>query len=78
LRQEPAVGAPETERAIGLSLDLIALFVNSAMVPTTEQGEIREDCSAAVRPVTDVMTLAERQPAAREATAVIAMLKRAP
>jgi len=41
-RQVLAVRSSESERAVGQSLDLLALFVNSAMVPATEQGEVRE------------------------------------
>jgi hypothetical protein len=41
LGQKPAVWAAEPEFAIGLSIDLEALFVNGAMVPAAEQGEIR-------------------------------------
>jgi hypothetical protein len=35
LEQGTAVGPPESERAIGLSIDLIALFVDRAVVPAT-------------------------------------------
>jgi len=45
--------------AVGPSLDLIALFVDGAMMPTTEHREIRERRGASVSPVADVMTLAE-------------------
>ena len=40
--QRPAVRSPELERAVGLSLDLIALLVHRAVVPATEQREVRE------------------------------------
>src|SRR5882724_974532 len=46
-------------------------------MPTTQHREIRQRRRAAGGPVTDVVTLAERASAAREAAAVIAMLKRA-
>ena len=39
--QGPAVGPPEPERAVGLPIDLITLLVYRAMVPATEQGEVR-------------------------------------
>src|SRR5437667_442334 len=42
LGQRPAVRAAEPQLAVGLSIDLVALLVNGAVVPTTEQGEIRE------------------------------------
>ena len=60
--QEPAVRSPEAKLSIGLSIHLVALFVNRAVVPTTEQGEVRERRGAAVRPVADVMPLTKREP----------------
>src|SRR3972149_149279 len=63
----PAVRPPEPERAVGLPIDLVPLLVNRAVVPATEQREVRERGRAALRPVAEVMPLAERQPAAREA-----------
>ena len=78
LGQRPAVRPPEPERAVGLSIDLIALLVDRAVVPATEQSEVRERGRAALCPVTDVMPLAERQPAAREATAAVPVVERAP
>ena len=47
-------------------------------MPATEQGEIRKRGGSAIGPVTDVMTLAEANPAAREATGAVAMVERAP
>jgi len=41
------------------SLDLIALLVHRSVMPTTQQGEVRKRRRAAIRPVADVMTLAE-------------------
>ena len=43
----------------GVTLDRVSLLVDGAVVSTTEQGEIRERRGASVRPVADVMTLAE-------------------
>jgi len=57
--QRPAVGATEPQLAVGLSLDLIALLVDRAMMTPTEQGEVRERRGASVSPVADVMTLTE-------------------
>jgi len=57
--QHSAVRPPELQRAVGLSGHLIALFVHCAMMPPTEQREIRERRRAARRPVTDMMALAE-------------------
>jgi hypothetical protein len=76
--QQPAVRPPEAELAVGLSIHLVTLFVDRAVVPPTEHGEIRERGRAAVRPVADVMPLAEREPAAREAAASVAVVKHAP
>src|SRR5947207_15433975 len=69
LGQRPAVRAAERKLTVGLSIDLVALFVNRAVVPATEQGEIRERGGAPLGPVTDVMPLPEPDPAAREPTA---------
>jgi hypothetical protein len=41
LRQEPPVGAAEAELSIGLSLHLEALLVDRAVVPATQQPQIR-------------------------------------
>src|SRR2546425_5079531 len=78
LRQDLTVRATEAKLAIRLSIELIAFFVNGAVMPATEQGEIRERGGASIGPVTDVMTLAEANPAAREAAAAVAMVERAP
>ena len=57
--QRPAVRAPESQLAVRLSLDLIAVFVDGTVVPTTKQGEIRQRRGPSVSPVPDVMTLAK-------------------
>jgi hypothetical protein len=41
LGQESPVGAPELEHAVRLSIDLVALLVDRAMVPATQQRQIR-------------------------------------
>jgi hypothetical protein len=46
--QRPAVRLPEAQLSIWLSFDLVALFVDGAVVPTTEQREIRERGGPAV------------------------------
>jgi hypothetical protein len=78
LGQRPAIGPPEPERAVRLPIDLIALLVNRAMVPATQHGEVRERGRPTLRPMLDVMPLAEREPAAREAAAVIPVMESAP
>src|SRR5439155_20541196 len=75
--QGRAVRSPEAERSVGLSIDLIALLVNRAMVATAEQCEVRQGGGAAVGPVADVMPLTESYPAAGEAAASIAVVERA-
>jgi hypothetical protein len=75
---KPAVGPPELQRAVGLSIDLIALFVHRAVMSATEQGEVGERGRAALRPVLNVMPLTEGKPAAREATALVSVVERAP
>jgi len=76
--KQPAVRSPEVERAVWLSIDLIAFLVHRAVMSATEQREIRERGGAPLRPVTDVMPLAERQPAPWEATALVTMVEGAP
>jgi len=77
LGQEPAVRAAEPKLAVGLSIDLVTLLVDGAMMAATEQREIRQRGGTALRPVTDVMPLAEPRAAAAEAAAAIAMVERA-
>ena len=78
LGQGPAIRPPESKRAVGLSIDLITLLVHRAMVPATEQGEVRERGRAALGPMMEVMSLPEPEPAAREAAALVSMVERAP
>ena len=77
LRQKPAVRAAEAKLAVGPLIELV-LLVNGAVVPTTEQGEIRERGGAPLGPVTDVMALAESHPAARETAAAVSVMERPP
>ena len=58
-RLQSAVGPMEFQLSTGVPLDRVSLLVDGAVVSTTEQGKIRERRGAAVRPVPDVMTLAE-------------------
>src|SRR5216117_516777 len=76
LGQEPPVRLPEVELAVRLSIHLVALLVDRALVPATEQREVRERGRAAVRPVTDVMPLAEREAAAGKAAAPVPVVER--
>ena len=76
LRQQAAVRTAEPKLTIGLPIDLVPLLVNGAMVTTTEHGEVRERRRAALRPVTDVMPLAEADSAARKATTAVSVMER--
>ena len=76
--QRRAVGAPEIEFTIRLSLHLKPFFMNRPVVPAAEHREIRERRRTAVRPVLDVMSLPEPPAAAGEPTALIAMFERTP
>jgi hypothetical protein len=78
LGQEPAVRAAKPKLAVGLPIELVALLVNGAMVAAAEQSEIRERGGAALRPVTDVMSLAESDHATREPAAAVAVVERPP
>ena len=74
--QNPPVRAPESKLAVRLSIDLVALLVDRAVVPATEQGEIRQRGGTALGPVTDVMALSDAHPAARKAAAAVTMVQR--
>ena len=76
LGQKLAVRAAEPKLAVGLSIDVEALLVNGAVVPPTEQGEIRKRGGASLGPVTDVMALAESHPTARETAATVSVMER--
>ena len=78
LGQKLAVRAAEPKLAARLSIELVTLLMDGAVMPATEQSEIRERGGAAVGPVTDVMALTEANPAAREAAASVPMVKRPP
>ena len=74
LGQQSVVRVAEAQLAIGLSFDLVALFMDRAVMATAQKGEIGERGGPPLRPVPDVMTLAEPHAAAREATAPVPML----
>jgi len=77
-RKNPPVRTSKLELAVGLSSELIALFVNRAMVAAAKHGQIRERGGPALRPVTDMMALAKAHSAAREATATVSMMQHPP
>ena len=76
LGQKLAVRTAEPQLAVGLSIDVEALLVNGAVVPATEQGEIRERSRAPLCPVTNVMALTEPEAAARETAAAVSVMER--
>jgi hypothetical protein len=59
IRQDIAERCAELQRVIPASLDLKAFFVNGAMVPATQQDQVWQRRGPAVRPVFDVVGLAE-------------------
>jgi hypothetical protein len=61
------------ELAILESRDLKALLVNRTMVATAQQDEVGEGRRPSLSPVLDMMRLAERQVAAREAATVVSI-----
>jgi len=73
-----AVGTPELQLAVRLALDLVTLLVDGAVVPATEQRQVRERRRAALGPVTDVMALAEPNATAGETTATVAVVEGSP
>jgi hypothetical protein len=78
LREKSSVRTSKPELAAGQSFHLVALLVYGAMVPATQQGEIGQRGRAALRPVMNVMSLADADAAAREAAAVVAMVQCSP
>ena len=76
--QRSSVRSPEPQLAVGLSVHLISLLMDGAVVAPTEHREVRERGGPALGPVAEVMALAEWQAAAREPTAAVAVVERAP
>jgi len=75
LRQRAAVRPPETERSVGRARDLVALLVHRPVVPAAEEREVRERCRTTMRPVAEMMPLAEADAAARETAAPVPMME---
>jgi hypothetical protein len=76
VRNDFTVGAVELQLAVGVALDLIALFVDGAMVPATEHGEIGERRRASLSPMANMVAFPDADATAREATAAISMVQR--
>ena len=78
LGENPPVRAAEPKLAVRPSIELVALLVDRAVVPATEQGEIRQRGGTALRPVTNVMALPEPNAATRKTTAAVSVVERSP
>jgi len=76
LGQSPAIRPPESQRPVGPARDLVTLLVHGPMMPSAEQREVRERCRPAVRPVAQMMPLAEADTAAWEAATSVPMVER--
>ena len=76
--EQLSVRSPEAQRAVGESFHPVAFLVHGAVMAPAQHREIRERGGAAVGPVAEVMALAEREPATREAAAAVAVVERAP
>ena len=74
LGQEPAIRPAEPQLTLRLSLDLVPLFVDGAVVSATQNREVGQRGRPALGPVPDVMALPDPHAAPREATAAVAML----
>src|SRR5262245_26969863 len=57
VRQKPAIRPTELERAVGTPRDRVAFLVNCAMMPATQERQVRKRRRSTVRPVADVMAL---------------------
>src|SRR5262245_24923887 len=73
--EDAAVGQAELQLAVRLPSDLIALFMHGSMMTTAEHGEVRQRRRSPLRPVAEVMALAEAHGAAREAAATVTMVE---
>ena len=74
LGQQLASRTAEPQLAVRFALDLDALFMHRAVVPATQDRQIRERRRSALRPVLDVMALSDPHAAPRKATTAVAML----
>jgi hypothetical protein len=70
-RQRAAIRSPEAERPVGPARDLVTLLVHRSVMPAAEECQVRERGRTAVRPVAEMMPLAEADAAAGETAAPI-------
>jgi len=76
LGQRPAIRPPESQHPVRPARDLITLLVHGPMMPPAEQRKVRERGRPAVRPVAEMMPLAEAHAAAGEAATPVPMVER--
>jgi hypothetical protein len=76
LRQRVAIRPLEPELAVWPARNLEAILVHRAMMPATEHREVGQRRRSSVRPVAEMMPLAEGQATAREAAAVVPSVER--
>jgi len=74
VRQDPPVRPAELKLAVWQSLTLVAFLMNGAVVATAQEREVGEDGGPTVRPVANMMPLAEPHEAAGEPAAAVSML----
>jgi hypothetical protein len=78
LGQRAAIWTAKLQLAVGPAFDLTAFLVDGTVVAATQQREVGQRRGSALGPVSDVMALAEADPAAWEAAAPVSILERAP
>jgi hypothetical protein len=76
LRQGAAIRPPKSQSPVGPARDLVALLVHGPVMPAAEEREVRERGRTAVRPVAEMMPLAEADTAAREAATPVPKVER--
>ena len=76
IRQRPPIGPQKADDAVRRALDAESVFVDCTMMSPAQQDQIVETCTAAIRPVGDVVRITVPQLAAREATMTVAVLQR--
>ena len=76
VRYDTTIRPPEPQFAIRVAIDLIALLVDGAVVKATQHDQIEQRGGPALRPVMNVVSLNERQPAAREAATLVTVQER--
>jgi hypothetical protein len=75
--RETKARLPELKRAVEPASESIALLVHRAVMPTTEQRQVRQRGGAPLRPVVEMMALTKADSAPGEAAAPVSMLERA-